>query len=162
MVLKRSSMIAFVGFFVTTTVLLPTFSDTILCGIHNAATQSAINLSREGRFLWRRKQVTCYTFCPWTVWKVFSPPQQVIDHVEKLAFFFRYTRSGHTIMSKVLAANPNVSTGREFKVFNAAVISQQKHFGYFNHIFRLSQLHQCDQGMLTNRFSLKFIEELLL
>ena len=24
---------------------------------------------------------------------------------------------------------------------------------YFNHIFRLSQLHQCDQGMLSNRFS---------
>ena len=29
----------------------------------------------------------------------------------------------------------------------------QKHLGYFNHIFRLSQLHQCDQGMLLNRFS---------
>ena len=23
----------------------------------------------------------------------------------------------------------------------------QKHLGYFNHFFRLSQLHQCDQGM---------------
>ena len=22
-----------------------------------------------------------------------------------------------------------------------------KHLGYFNHIFRLSHLHQCDQGM---------------
>ena len=26
----------------------------------------------------------------------------------------------------------------------------QKHLGYFNHIFRLSQLHQCDQRMLPN------------
>ena len=26
------------------------------------------------------------------------------------------------------------------------------HLGYFNQIFRLSQLHQCDQGMLPNRF----------
>ena len=26
----------------------------------------------------------------------------------------------------------------------------QKHLGYFNHIFRLSQLHQCGQGMLPN------------
>ena len=37
----------------------------------------------------------------------------------------------------------------------------QKHLGYFNHTFRLSQLHQCDQGMLPNTFSRKFIEELL-
>ena len=28
-----------------------------------------------------------------------------------------------------------------------------KHLGYFNHIFRLSQLHQSDQGILPNRFS---------
>ena len=32
-------------------------------------------------------------------------------------------------------------------------ISLQKHLSYFNHIFRLSQLHQCAQGMLPNRFS---------
>ena len=37
----------------------------------------------------------------------------------------------------------------------------QKHLGYFNHFFRLSQLHRCDQGMLPNWFSWKFIEELL-
>ena len=28
----------------------------------------------------------------------------------------------------------------------------QKQLGYSNHIFRLSQLHQCDQGMLLNWF----------
>ena len=37
-----------------------------------------------------------------------------------------------------------------------------KHLGYFNHIFMFSQLHQCDQGMLPNWFSWKFIEKLLL
>ena len=37
----------------------------------------------------------------------------------------------------------------------------QKHLGYFNHTFKSSQLHQCDQGMLPNTFSRKFIEELL-
>ena len=31
--------------------------------------------------------------------------------------------------------------------------SLQKQLGYFNHNFRLSLLHQCDQGMLSNRFS---------
>ena len=34
----------------------------------------------------------------------------------------------------------------------------KKHLGYFSHIFRLPQLHQCDQcdqGMLPNRFSWK-------
>ena len=30
------------------------------------------------------------------------------------------------------------------------------------HNFRLSQLHHCEQGMLSNRFSWKFIEELLI
>ena len=30
------------------------------------------------------------------------------------------------------------------------IISLQKHLDYFNNIFRLSQLHQCDQGMLPN------------
>ena len=29
----------------------------------------------------------------------------------------------------------------------------QKHLGYFNHIFRLSELHQCDQEMLIGRLS---------
>ena len=29
----------------------------------------------------------------------------------------------------------------------------QKHLGYFNPIFRLSELHQCDQEMLLGRFS---------
>ena len=29
----------------------------------------------------------------------------------------------------------------------------QKHFGYFNHIFRLAELHQCDQELLLGRFS---------
>ena len=41
-----------------------------------------------------------------------------------------------------------------------ACISLQKHLGYFNHIFRLSELHQCDQEMLLGRFSWKSIEEL--
>ena len=41
-------------------------------------------------------------------------------------------------------------------------VSLQKHLGYFNHIFRLSQLHQYDQEMLPNRFAWKFIEELSL
>ena len=36
----------------------------------------------------------------------------------------------------------------------------QKHLGYFNHTFRLSELHQCDQEMLIGRLSWKFIEEL--
>ena len=36
----------------------------------------------------------------------------------------------------------------------------QKHLGYFNPIFRLSELHQCDQEMLLGRFSWKSIEEL--
>ena len=31
----------------------------------------------------------------------------------------------------------------------------------FNHTFRLSQLHQCDQGILPNRLSWKFNQELL-
>ena len=35
--------------------------------------------------------------------------------------------------------------------------TQQKHFQPH---FRLSELHQSDQGMLLNRFSQKFIEEL--
>ena len=35
-----------------------------------------------------------------------------------------------------------------------------KHLGYFNPIFRLSELHQCDQEMLLGRFSWKSIEEL--
>ena len=34
-------------------------------------------------------------------------------------------------------------------------ITLQKFLGYFNHIFRLSQLHQCDQGLLPNETSLK-------
>ena len=29
----------------------------------------------------------------------------------------------------------------------------QKHLGYFNNIFGLSELHQCDQEMLIGRFS---------
>ena len=29
----------------------------------------------------------------------------------------------------------------------------KKNLGYFNHTFRLSQLHQCGQEMLSNRFS---------
>ena len=29
----------------------------------------------------------------------------------------------------------------------------QKHLGYFYHNFRLSHLHECDQGMLSNRFT---------
>ena len=29
----------------------------------------------------------------------------------------------------------------------------QKHLGYFNPTFRLSELHQCDQEMLLGRFS---------
>ena len=41
-------------------------------------------------------------------------------------------------------------------------IPLQKHLGYCNHIFRLSELHQCDQEMLLGRFSWKFIEELFL
>ena len=36
----------------------------------------------------------------------------------------------------------------------------QKHLGYFNHIFRFSKLHQSDQGILQNRFSWNFVEEL--
>ena len=35
---------------------------------------------------------------------------------------------------------------------NKCSIALRKHLGYFNHILRLSQLHQCDQGMLSNRF----------
>ena len=31
----------------------------------------------------------------------------------------------------------------------------KKHLDYFNHILRLSQLHQCDQEMLPTSFSLK-------
>ena len=38
------------------------------------------------------------------------------------------------------------------------VYSLLKHLGYIPHIFRLSQLHPCDQEMLSNRFSWKFIE----
>ena len=34
-----------------------------------------------------------------------------------------------------------------------ALTALQKHLGYFNHIFRLSELHQCDQEMLIGRFS---------
>ena len=40
----------------------------------------------------------------------------------------------------------------------------KKHLGYFSHIFRLPQLHQCDQcdqGMLPNRFSWKSNEEVV-
>jgi len=41
-------------------------------------------------------------------------------------------------------------------------ITVKNNLGYFN-IFRLSQLHQCDQGMLPNRFLIwKFIEELFI
>ena len=52
-------------------------------------------------------------------------PQQVIDHVQKFVFFTGYTRSGHTIMSKVLDANPNVVIGREFKVFRMLLLHNQ-------------------------------------
>ena len=30
-----------------------------------------------------------------------------------------------------------------------------KHLGYFNHILKVSQLHQSEQGMLSNMFSIK-------
>ena len=36
----------------------------------------------------------------------------------------------------------------------AIYISQQKYLGYFNHIVRLSELHQCGQGVLQTRLSL--------
>ena len=49
-----------------------------------------------------------------------------------------------------------------FVPFMPPAISLQKHLGYFNHIFGLPQLHLCNQGMLPNRFSWKFIDELLL
>ena len=41
-----------------------------------------------------------------------------------------------------------------------ATLQKHLHMGYFNHIFRLSQLYLCAQGMLLNRFSWKFIEKL--
>ena len=37
-------------------------------------------------------------------------------------------------------------------VMNIYIYTLQKQLGYFNHIFRLSQLHQCDRGMLPNWF----------
>ena len=42
------------------------------------------------------------------------------------------------------------------------VATLQKHLGYFNHIFRLSELHQCDQLRNANigRLSWKSIEEI--
>ena len=39
------------------------------------------------------------------------------------------------------------------------IIELQKHLGYFITIF---YLYQCDQGMLSNRFSWKCIEDLFL
>ena len=35
----------------------------------------------------------------------------------------------------------------------SGIITLQKHLGYFNHTFRLSELHQCDQEMLIGRLS---------
>ena len=38
------------------------------------------------------------------------------------------------------------------------IFSLQKHLGYFNHIFRLSEFHQCDTEMLLN-ISLSLVSE---
>ena len=37
--------------------------------------------------------------------------------------------------------------------FASFIAAHCKDIGYFNHIFKLSQLNQCGQGMLRNRFS---------
>ena len=37
-------------------------------------------------------------------------------------------------------------------LYSGLSASTAKHLGHPNHIFGLSQLHQCDQGMLPNRF----------
>ena len=37
--------------------------------------------------------------------------------------------------------------------FVHVLLTLRKHLGYFNSIFRLSELHQCDQEMLLGRFS---------
>ena len=41
-------------------------------------------------------------------------------------------------------------------ITNIDILYTAKHLGYFNCMFRLSQLHQCHQGMLPNW---RFIEE---
>ena len=50
------------------------------------------------------------------------------------------TPTSHTVSPALLMYACHTILQRYF-------VTLQKHLGYFNDIFRLSQLHQCDQGM---------------
>ena len=51
----------------------------------------------------------------------FNPlPQHVVRNVERFVFFVGYPRSGHSIISSVMDANPNIVVAQEFKVFRKA------------------------------------------
>ena len=57
---------------------------------------------------------------------------------------------------------PTFLNGCEIKIWEwpgdkATCTYLQKHSGYSNHIFRLSQLHQCNHEIWPSRFSWKFI-----
>ena len=67
-------------------------------------------------------------------------PQEVIDHVEKFVFLIGCTKSGHTIVSSVLDAYPNIVIRQEFKVFKMVLLHNHKEL-INNKSYLFNQLH---------------------
>ena len=57
-----------------------------------------------------------------------------------------------TVLTQLRIFLSSVTITLEFETALAVWYALQKLLGYFNRIFRLSQFHQCDQGMLPNEF----------
>ena len=47
-----------------------------------------------------------------------SLPYRIVSEVEKFVFFIGWSRSGHTVISAMLDAHPNIIMGRRFLLFN--------------------------------------------
>ena len=124
MMLKHGTVILVVGSAVITIVTL------LYCQhLHSPEAQIILQHSvtsfseEEGEFHEEQNKYLVTPSVRTSQFEKFSPlPQQVIDCVEKFVFFIGYTRSGHTIMSTVLDANPSVVIAQELKVFRMVLL----------------------------------------
>ena len=141
MVLKHGTVRLFVGSAIITMVTVLYyqrlhFSEAQIMRQHSVTSFSA----EEGEFHEEQNKYLVTPSVRTSQLEKFSPlPQQVIDHVEKFVFFIGYTRSGHTIVSSVLDANPNVVIGQEFKMFRMALLHNHKEL--INKSYLFNQLY---------------------
>lgn len=124
MVLKRGTVILLVGSIITAMVTLLYHQHLHFSEAHTMQQHSVTSFSaEEGEFHVEQDKYLVTPSVRTSQFDKFSPlSQQVIDQVEKFVFFIGYTRSGHTIVSSVLDANPNVVIGQEFKVFRMVML----------------------------------------